>query len=92
MTDAVRLRTATTPPMPVDNEVVAQLEQLLVRAKAGEFNGLCVVTVTSPGVGAYTACGTGWWGEAVAGGVHIALGGIAVLQERLLRDLIHFSP
>ena len=88
--DVVKLSAVSSPPLPADADLVARLEELLELAKAGEFNGIAYVTVTSPAAGAYIACGTGWSGAAVETGVHIALGGLAVLERRLVDAKISF--
>jgi hypothetical protein len=88
MSDVVRLVTSTEPPCAVDAEVVAKLEELLAAAKAGEFNGLAYTTITSPHVGAYIGCGSGWAGAGVLANAHIALGAVSVLHQRMLRELI----
>jgi hypothetical protein len=88
MSEVVRLVTNTEPPCAIDDEVIEQLESLLAKAKAGEFNGIAFVTITSPELGAYIGCGTGWAGQGVHQGVHTVLGGVDVLHQRLLREKI----
>lgn len=88
----LKLVTSTTPPSPVDDDVVALLRKLLRQAEAGEFNGLAVVTITSPQLGAYTGAGTAYAGSGVTEGVHTALGTVCVLQRRLERELLVFPP
>lgn len=87
----IRLQPTTTPPTPVDEEVVALLESLLDGARTGRFNGIAVVTIESPALGAYTGVGTAYAGIGVKGGVHTALGGVDVLHERLLRSGIDWD-
>lgn len=90
MNTPVKLETATVPPLPVDPEVVAFCEKLVERAKAGEFNGIAIVTMTCPNVGHYIACGTAWAGE-IGSSAHTAVGGVEVLKHRMLSDLFNYS-
>jgi hypothetical protein len=85
--DVVKLRTVTTPTMPVDEDLVSGLETLLQMAKEGRFQGLAYVMVQTDGVGCYTNVGTGWRGRAGAG--HVLLGGLSVLEHRLREAVLH---
>lgn len=85
------LITPTTPPAAVDPETIRFLENLLASAKAGEINGVAVVTITSPHVGAYIGCGTCWAGDAVRQSVHTMLGGVDVLKQRMLNELFSWG-
>lgn len=89
MAEPIRLITSTEPPAPVSEEVVEHLETLLEKAKAGEFNSIMTATLTSHALGHYTAAGTGWAGH-VRENVHIALGALDVLKQRMLNELLEW--
>lgn len=75
------------PPSPVDERVIALLERLLADAKAGAFNGIACITVTSDHAGSYSALGTSWDGAGIDQNAHTALGGCEVLKKRMLDKL-----
>jgi len=78
----VKLSTVTAPTLEVDDDLVQGLKALLEMAEAGKIQGLAYVSVATSGVGQYTGCGTGWHGH--LGGVHIVLGALTILQNRLI--------
>ena len=80
-----------TAPSPVSEECVKMLEQLLEKAKAGEFNGFACITVTADNCGHYTALGTMWAGNGVTQNSHTAVGGVEVLKKRMLDELFVWS-
>jgi hypothetical protein len=80
--EVIPISALTKPTMPVCEDLVSGLEALLALAKDGSIQGIAYTTVQTPGAGTYTLCGTGWRGH--LGGVHIALGGLALLQSRLI--------
>jgi hypothetical protein len=75
------------PPAPVDENCVALLERLLADAKAGEFNGIACITITSDNAGAYSALGTSFDGAGIHQNAHTAVGGCEVLKRRMLDKL-----
>lgn len=82
---------APRPPSPVDPHVISELENLLERAKAGRFNGIAYVTVTSDAAGNYSALGTAWAGAGIEMNAHTAVGGIEVLKHRALMELFEWE-
>lgn len=84
MTDNVRrLETATKPTRPVDEDLIEGLEALLALARNGDIQGIAYISVRTRGAGQYETVGTGWRGH--LGGAHIMLGGLQVLNQRLLQ-------
>lgn len=83
---------APQPPSPVDEQCVALLERLLMDARAGEFNGIACITVTSDRAGAYSALGTMFDGEGIRQNAHTAIGGCEVLKKRMLDKLFEWGP
>lgn len=90
MTEAIKLVTNTSAPMPVDDEVVEHLEALLTRAKAGDFNGLMVATLSFTDPGHYVGAGTSFVG-CVRQHVHTALGTVDVLKQRMMNELMEWD-
>jgi hypothetical protein len=82
------LRPVTAPVSPSDPDVVSLLELLLERARAGEFNGLAVVTVELVGAGQVVGVGNAYAGQGIRQSVHSALGGVEVLRQRLGAGLV----
>ena len=82
---------APQPPSPVDEKVVALLEQLLADAKAGEFNGIACITITSDHAGSYSALGTSWDGAGIDQNAHTAVGGCEVLKKRMMDKLFEWG-
>jgi hypothetical protein len=81
--DNVRhLTTATKPTLPVDDDLIVGIEALLALARKGDIQGIAYVTIRTNGAGHYETVGTGWRGH--QGGAHIVLGGLQVLNQRLL--------
>lgn len=80
----VPLTTATKPVLAVDEAVIAALEDLMERAKAGEIQGVAYVTVQSDGMGALLSTGTGYKGEGIAQNVHATIGIIEALKGRMI--------
>ena len=68
----------------IDDDLIAGLEALLSFAKEGRIQGIAYVTVETHGIGQYSGVGTGWRGH--LGGVHIPLGGLAILSNRLITE------
>lgn len=87
----LKLVTNTVPPSPVDDRVISLLERLLEDAKAGQFNGIACVTVTSHAAGAYSALGTSWDGAGIEQNAHTAVGGLEVLKRRMLDKLFDWG-
>lgn len=87
MGEVCKLKLAQTPPLPVDADVVAELERLLTDAKAGKFNGLAYATITVTGAGAYTDAGTGFYGQGIVQSTHTAVGIVDGLKFRMLNEL-----
>jgi hypothetical protein len=77
-----RLSVATKPTLPVDDDLIAGLEALLSLARKGDIQGIAYITVRTNGAGHYETVGTGWRGH--QGGSHIILGGLQVLNQRIL--------
>lgn len=75
------------PPSPVDDRVIALLERLLADARAGQFNGVACITITSDNAGHYSALGTSWDGAGIEMNAHTAVGGCEVLKRRMLDKL-----
>jgi len=90
VSEPIKLVTPTEPIRAADPATIAYIEQLLDRAKGGQFNGIAIVTITSPHPGAYDLCGTGYAGAGLVANVHTVLGGISVLHARLMAD--KFGP
>ena len=91
MTGPIRLVTAVElAPMKVDPDVVAQLEALLERAKAGDFNGLMVATLSFTDPGHYVGAGTLFAG-CIRQHVHTALGTVDVLKHRMMTELLEWD-
>lgn len=87
----LKLVTGTVAPSPVDADCVALLEKLLADAKAGEFNGIACMTITSDHCGAYTALGTSFDGAGIIQNAHTAVGGCEVLKKRMLDRLFNWD-
>lgn len=86
MTDNIRhLSAATKPTLPVDEDLIQGLQALLDEARKGNVQGIAYITVRTNGVGHYETVGTGWRGH--LGGAHIMLGGLQVLNQRLLAEI-----
>ncbi len=84
MSDNVRhLTPATKPTLPVDQDLISGLETLLDWARKGDIQGIAYITVRTNGSGHYETVGTGWRGH--LGGAHIMMGGLQVLNQRLLK-------
>jgi hypothetical protein len=88
--DVIQL-VAPQPPSPVDERCIALLEKLLADARAGEFNGIACITVTSDHAGSYTALGTSFDGAGIEQNAHTALGGCEVLKKRMLDKLFRWD-
>lgn len=84
MSEPIKLVTPTEPMRAADPATIAYIEEMLDRAKDGQFNGIAVVTITSPRSGSYDLCGTGFAGAGLEANVHTVLGGIDVLHARLM--------
>lgn len=82
---------APRPPSPVDDRCIALLERLLADARAGEFNGIACITVTSDRAGSYTALGTSFDGSGIEQNAHTAIGGCEVLKKRMLDKLFEWG-
>lgn len=85
-TTVVPLVTLTRPATPVDEDLIEGLEALLALAREGDIQGIAYVTIASHGIGQYEKMGTGWRGLGVDNNCHIMLGGVAVLQARLIAE------
>lgn len=79
------------PPAPVDEQCIALLERLLADAKAGQFNGIACITITSDHAGSYSALGTSFDGAGIEQNAHTAVGGCEVLKRRLLDKLFNWD-
>jgi hypothetical protein len=79
-----RLETVTKPTLPVDEDLIIGLEALLEQARKGNIQGIAYITVRTNGAGQYETVGTGWRGH--LGGRHVVLGGLQVLNQRLLDE------
>jgi hypothetical protein len=82
---------APQPPSPVDERCVGLLENLLVAARAGQFNGIAVITITSDRSGAYSALSTMFEGDGLEQNAHTAVGGCEVLKRRMLDKLFEWG-
>jgi hypothetical protein len=82
--EVVALVALTKPTLPISDDLIDGLEALLKLARDGKIQGIAYATIQTAGVGSYTTVGTGWRGH--LGGAHIALGGLATLQYRLLHE------
>jgi hypothetical protein len=87
MVDVRTLRTVMTPVSPVDEAVIAALEDLLAMAKRGEVQGIAYATINSDGLGAVLSTGTGYKGEGILQNAHAAIGVVEVLKGRLLQSI-----
>lgn len=81
----------SSPPSAVDGAVVGLLERMLADARAGHFNGVAIITITSDQSGAYSALGTAFEGAGVHQNAHTAVGGCEVLKRRMLEALFEWS-
>ncbi len=88
--DVIQL-VAPQPPSPVDERCIALLENLLTAAKAGQFNGIAAITITSDHAGSYSGLATVFEGEGIEQNVHTALGGCDVLKKRMLDKLFRWD-
>lgn len=86
--DVVRLSTATKPVTKVDPDVVRVLENLLARAKEGEFQGVLICTVQTDGAGSLVGCGHAYVGEGVMQNVHAAVGTLETLKLRFMNNTL----
>lgn len=91
MADVVPLKTVTAPIQPVDEQVVKMAEELLERAKSGEIQGIAYATVSAEASGALICCGSAYGGQGLHQNVHAILGGVDVLKERLMRNLVQWD-
>lgn len=82
---------AASPPSLVNDEVIQHLEMLLDRAKAGRINGIMTAAILLDTNCRFIEAATGWTGT-VRDAVHSSLGTVDVLRERMLRELIEWSP
>jgi hypothetical protein len=70
-------------------DVVTLLREMLAKAEAGEFNGICLLTISAREGGGYDAIGEAWAGS-VTTNVHAVLGGLRVLEARFIREEVRF--
>lgn len=82
MTNVRKLETVTKPTLPVEADLIEGLEALLKLARDGDIQGIAYATVRTNGAGHYETVGTGWRGH--LGGGHVVLGGLQMLNQRLL--------
>lgn len=82
----VRLETSTRPTLPIDVDLIADLELLLEKAKQGEIQGYAFITIKSSGAGNYIDITNGFCGAAINNNVHTAIGALAILQARLISE------
>ena len=82
----VTLQTVSSPVLPIDQDLIDGLEALLDMARNGNIQGLVYATIKSRGLGQYDHCGTGWRGAGVDNNVHTVIGGLSILQARLIHE------
>lgn len=83
----MKLVPATTPVVPIDQDLIEGLEALLDLARNGEIQGIAYATIRSDGVGSYQSMGTGWRGAGVDNNCHIIVGGVALLSARIIQEM-----
>lgn len=69
-----------------DEGLISQINYLKFKAESGELHGLAFTTVCLKRDGSVLSTGSGYSGEGVLNNIQVALGGLTVLEHRILHD------